>query len=60
MSIVIGTQIFSSHDNDVDIPLSRRLALGFNQYNELSVRYSDGNVWEMLSPSSTLVKNNDK
>ena len=54
MSIVIlGTHIFDGQDSDVEIPLSGRLALGFNQYNELSVRYSDGNVWEMLSPSST-------
>jgi len=48
MSIVIlGTHIFNGDGNDVDIPLSGQLALGFNQYNELSVKDSDGIVWQI-------------
>lgn len=49
--VVLGTHIFEGSQNNVDTPLSGQLALGFDQNNELSVKDSDGNVWQVGSPT---------
>lgn len=49
--VVLGTHIFEGSGNNVDIPLSGQLALGFDQYNELSVKDSEGNVWQVGAPT---------